>query len=164
MRHAMVWALLAACSCGSSESVPSASADDDDLDSTPPSALADVIGVRVTGVAGAYGFAVTIASPDSGCTQYADWWEVLTEEGELVYRRILLHSHVTEQPFTRSSTSPVEIEAEQTVWVRAHMHPGGYGGQARRGSVSAGFDPGSPDSGFADDLATQPPLPDGCNF
>ena len=77
--------------------------------------------------------------------------------------RILLHSHVTEQPFTRSG-STVAIEAEQTVWVRAHMHPDGYGGQALHGSVSAGFEPRSPVSGFAADLATQPPLPDDCDL
>jgi hypothetical protein len=106
---------------------------------------------------------VGIESPDQGCEQYADWWEVVSEEGELVYRRILLHSHVDEQPFVRSG-GPVEIEQGTTVWVRAHMQPGGYGGQAFRGSPEAGFAPAEPPPGLGQDLAEQPPLPDGCAF
>ena len=156
--------LLMLSACDSSSSAPNGSEDPDgDADPAPPSVVADVIEVSVSGVAGAYSFSVTVASPDSGCSQYADWWEVATEEGELAYRRVLLHSHVTEQPFRRSG-SPVDIEAEQTVWVRAHMHPDGYGGQALRGSVSAGFEPRDLDHTFAADLATQDPLPQGCNF
>jgi len=70
--------------------------------------LADVLSVEVTGSPNAYQFSVKIASPDTGCEQYADWWEVLSEDGQLLYRRILLHSHVNEQPFVRSG-GPVNI-------------------------------------------------------
>jgi hypothetical protein len=48
---------------------------------------ADVTAVRVSGAPGAYTFSVTLSSPDTGCDQYADWWEVITPDGELVYRR-----------------------------------------------------------------------------
>ena len=82
---------------------------------------ADVIGVQVSGAPGAYQFNVTIKSPDTGCQQYADWWEVVSEDGRLLYRRVLLHSHVDEQPFTRSG-GPVPIQADTVVWVRAHEH------------------------------------------
>jgi hypothetical protein len=75
----------------------------------------------------------------------------------------LLHSHVDEQPFARSG-GPVSISAEQTVWVRAHMRPSGYGGVAMRGSVRAGFSAAPLAADFAAALATQPPLPDRCAF
>jgi hypothetical protein len=128
--------------------------------STP---AADVIGVQVSGAPGAYQFNVTIRSPDTGCQQYADWWEVVSEDGRLLYRRVLLHSHVDEQPFTRSG-GPVSIQAGTVVWVRAHMNTGGYGGVAFKGSAKAGFKQAVPDAEFAVGLAKQAPLPDGCDF
>jgi hypothetical protein len=124
---------------------------------------ADVIGVQVSGSPGAYQFNVTIKSPDTGCKQYADWWEVVSEDGKLRYRRVLLHSHVDEQPFTRSG-GPVSIQADTVVWVRAHMNTGGYGGVAFKGSAKVGFKQAVPDAEFAVGLAKQAPLPDGCDF
>lgn len=100
---------------------------------TPPlpegadlSQSADVIGVTVSGEAGAYRFSVTVQSPDTGCARYADWWEVVDADGALVFRRVLYHSHVSEQPFTRSG-GPVPVAVGQTVFVRAHLSTGGYG-------------------------------------
>jgi hypothetical protein len=127
------------------------------------SVTADVIAVQASGQPGAYQFNVGIRSPDKGCAQYADWWEVVSEDGKLLYRRVLLHSHVDEQPFTRSG-GPVPIQADTVVWVRAHMNTGGYGGMAFQGSVKTGFKPAVPDSGFATGLAKQQPLPEGCDF
>lgn len=124
---------------------------------------ADVISVEVTGASGSYRFSVGISSPDKGCEQYADWWEVLTENGELVYRRILAHSHADEQPFVRAG-GPVPIGPDTVVWVRAHMRPGGYGGTAFRGSIQAGFREIEPDEGFADGVEDLSPLPEGCAF
>jgi hypothetical protein len=125
--------------------------------------VADVISVEVTGDPNAYRFSVGIASPDTGCDQYADWWEVLTQEGELIYRRILAHSHVNEQPFVRSG-GPVAIEPDTVVWVRAHMHPGGYGGRVMKGTVQAGFEVVDLDTDFAPDVGSKPPQPTGCAF
>ena len=131
--------------------------------STKVADAADVISVEVRGEEGAYQFSVQISSPDEGCNQYADWWEVVDEGGELVYRRILLHSHVNEQPFTRSG-GPVNIAPDTVVWVRAHMHPGGYGGATMQGSVSQGFVEAELGFDFAPQLAESPPLPGGCDF
>lgn len=125
--------------------------------------VADVLAVEATGEPGAYRFEVRISSPDTGCDQYADWWEVLSEDGELLYRRILAHSHVDEQPFVRTG-GPVAVEPDRVVWVRAHMNPGGYGGQAMRGSVAGGFEPAELDPGFAREVVEQEPLPEGCRF
>ena len=124
---------------------------------------ADVTAVQASGVPGAYQFNVSVKSPDTGCSQYADWWEVVGEDGKLLYRRVLLHSHVGEQPFTRSG-GPVPIQPDKVVWVHAHMNTSGYGGQALKGTVNAGFKPALPATGFATGLANQSPLPDGCAF
>ncbi|MEO1010560.1 MAG: hypothetical protein AAFX53_04590 [Bacteroidota bacterium] len=70
--------------------------------------------VTVSGNANNYTFNVTIESPDTGCDQYADWWEVIDMEGNLIHRRVLAHSHVDEQPFTRSGT-PVRITTDRQV-------------------------------------------------
>jgi len=124
---------------------------------------ADVTAVRASGSAGAYQFSVTVRSPDTGCAQFADWWEVLGEDGRLLYRRVLLHSHVDEQPFTRSG-GPVPVDAGTVVIVRAHMNTRGYGGTALKGSVARGFAPVTLPPGFAAEAAAKPPLPDGCAF
>jgi len=126
-------------------------------------ALANVLSVQVTGNPGAYQFAVEIASPDTGCEQYADWWEVFTDDGQLLYRRILLHSHVDEQPFTRSG-GPVEISADSVVYVRAHMNTTGYGGTVMRGTVRDGFEPAEVEADFGSGLERIPPLPEDCAF
>jgi hypothetical protein len=124
---------------------------------------ADVTKVAVVGSAGSYLFQVTVESPDTGCERYADWWEVLTPEGELVYRRVLAHSHPKEQPFTRTG-GPVFIDADREVIVRAHLHPGGYGGAALRGTPGSGFRATSVPGNFAAGLARTQPLPKGCAF
>ncbi len=125
--------------------------------------VADLVSVAFTGEANNYTFAVTISSADTGCEQYANWWEVVdTQTGELLYRRILAHSHVNEQPFTRSG-GPIPIEPDQTVIIRAHM--GGiqshYGGQVFGGSVATGF---QPVVDALPGLETIEPLPKGCAF
>ncbi len=123
----------------------------------------DVLAVRTVGGPNAYDFAVEVSSPDTGCDQYADWWEVVSESGELIYRRTLLHSHVSEQPFTRSG-GPVPIDPDAVVIVRAHMHPGGYGGRAMKGSVGGGFAEWESGADFALDLEQAPPQPPDCGF
>ncbi|MGB5818357.1 MAG: hypothetical protein WBG90_02655 [Saonia sp.] len=125
--------------------------------------LAQVIAVTTTGTENNYTFNVSIASPDTGCDQYSDWWEVIDLEGNLIYRRILAHSHVNEQPFTRSG-GDVEIMAEQEVYVRAHMNTSGYGSSIFKGSVTDGFTSDTLDKEFAKDLENKEPLPTGCAF
>jgi hypothetical protein len=125
--------------------------------------LAHVLSAEASGKPGAYQFIVEIRSPDLGCNQYADWWEIVDERGKLLYRRVLLHSHVDEQPFSRSG-GPVPIQADTIVWIRAHMHPHGYGGAALKGSVKGGFEPHDLSPEFAPGLSQTPPLPDGCAF
>jgi hypothetical protein len=125
--------------------------------------MADVTAVEVSGEPGSYTFSVRIESPDTGCDQYADWWEVISDDGSLLYRRILAHSHVDEQPFTRSG-GPIQIDPDTTVWVRAHMNPGGYGGTMFMGSVESGFQREENPPLVAPELADEGPQPDGCAY
>ena len=155
---------------------PSASGDDsgDDSDTvasdivvTHPSegSEAAVTEATFTGEPGAYQVAVTVTSPDTGCEQYADWWEVLSADGELLYRRILAHSHVEEQPFTRSG-GPVAIAPTDLIFIRVHMNNTGYSSQVLQGTVANGMRTTAllidPDADAA--LAVTQPQPSGCTF
>ena len=124
---------------------------------------AQVLKVEATGEANNYTFAVTVRSPDTGCDRYADWWEVITPSGELLYRRVLLHSHVNEQPFKRTG-GVVKIQPQQKVIVRVHMSPDGYSLMAQQGTVESGFSPSALPEDFAASLANVEPLPTNCAF
>lgn len=135
----------------------------DNTEQTSPT-NASVEEVAVTGTEGGYTFNVTLNSPDEGCNQYADWWEVISTDGEtLLHRRVLLHSHVNEQPFTRSG-GPITISKDETVIIRGHMNNSGYFTNALIGNVNTGFSPATLESDFATGLDSIEPLPEGCAF
>lgn len=68
---------------------------------------------------GTYRFDVTLRHADTGWDHYANRWDVLGPDGEVLGTRILHHPHVNEQPFTRS-LSGVRIPAQvNQVWIRA---------------------------------------------
>jgi hypothetical protein len=152
-------------SCCSSEENPTAldeTSDEQEIQETTEG-TASVTEVSVSGEENQYTFSVTISSTDLGCQHYADWWEVIDLDGNLLYRRILAHSHVNEQPFTRSG-GPVEILEAIEIYVRAHMNSSGYGTKVFKGSISGGFTPTNLDSDFAKKLEETSPLPNGCAF
>jgi hypothetical protein len=135
---------------------------------------AHVVAVEATGSARDYTFSVTVRSADVDCSQYADWWEVLSADGALLYRRVLVHSHTDANgttdadaegnTFTRTG-GPVPVGDDDEVVVRAHMNVGGYHGDVMTGRVSAGFrvDP-DPGAEFAASVEAQQPQPTGCLF
>ena len=47
---------------------------------------------------------VTLRHADEGWEHYADRWIVTDGSGAVLGKRVLLHPHVAEQPFTRSAT------------------------------------------------------------
>lgn len=124
---------------------------------------AKIVSVKTSGSENKYNFSVGVLSSETGCDQYADWWEVVSTEGELIYRRILVHSHVDEQPFVRSG-GIVDISKDQIVIIRVHMNNSGFSPLGFRGSVSSGFSEIRTEESFAADLETQVPLPSGCAF
>ena len=73
-------------------------------------------------------FIVTVAHADQGWNHYADRWEILTPEGQLLATRTLYHPHVDEQPFTRQIDGVSIPPTVSTVIVRAHDSVHGYGG------------------------------------
>ena len=91
---------------------------------------ADVVEVVVSANdRGGYNFAVTVAHGDTGWDHYADRWEILDGDGNILGTRTLHHPHVNEQPFTRS-LSAVEIpDHVKEVTVRAHDRVHGHGGK-----------------------------------
>ncbi len=130
---------------------------------TENNSTAQVTNIKATGEANNYTFAVTVKSPDTGCDRYADWWEVITPEGKLLYRRVLLHSHVDEQPFERTG-GIVAVDPEQKVIVRVHMSTDGYSSIAQQGSIKSGFSKVTLPQDFAAKLKSVEPLPSDCAF
>lgn len=122
---------------------------------------ADIVAVNALGKTGSYTFFVTIKSPDINCEQYTDWWEVLDENGNLLYRRILFHSHAKEQPFRRSG-GEVRVSENQKIYIRAHMKPFGYAKAVFEGSVLEGFALSTGDFHFKKVLETTAPQPTSC--
>lgn len=77
-------------------------------------------------------FAVTVRHADTGWDHYADAWEVLSVDGELLATRVLAHPHVHEQPFTRSLPAVSIPPGITEVVVRARDSLHGYGGREVR--------------------------------
>lgn len=89
---------------------------------------ADVLDVKVVkSSADMYRVSVTVAHEDEGWDHYADKWDVLDEDGNLLGTRVLMHPHETEQPFTRSLSLSIPMNVK-TITVRAHDKVHGYGG------------------------------------
>lgn len=98
---------------------------------------ADVINVNARQTApGIWNFSVTVRHADTGWEKYADGWDVVLPDGTVVkpapnekFTRTLWHPHVNEQPFVRSQGG-IEIPVSvQSVTVRAHVKPDGFGGK-----------------------------------
>lgn len=94
---------------------------------------ADVIDVTATEEnGGTWRFDVTVRHADEGWDHYADRWDVLSPDGEVLGTRKLLHPHESEQPFTRSLTG-VEIPEDMAeVEIRAHDSVHELGGETMR--------------------------------
>jgi hypothetical protein len=98
---------------------------------------ADVLHVRAVQAGdGRWTFYVTVEHPDTGWEDYANGWDVLTPDGEVLkpdpdslFTRLLLHPHENEQPFTRSQSGIVIAACVSRVLVRAHDLVDGYGGR-----------------------------------
>lgn len=90
---------------------------------------ADVTNVAVKQASsGAYRFDVTVLHADAGWDHYANKWDIVAPNGDVIDTRILHHPHDTEQPFTRSLTTDKIPDDLTHVIVRAHDSVHEYGG------------------------------------
>ncbi len=74
-------------------------------------------------------FVVTVRHDDRDPDHWADWWRARTPDGRELGRRVLLHSHVDEQPFTRDERIRLPAGVRIVV-VEAHDKVHGLGGAA----------------------------------
>lgn len=90
---------------------------------------ADAVKVEVSKEgAGSYRFDVTVRHADEGWKHYANKWEVIAPDGNVLGTRVLFHPHETEQPFTRSLSGVKIPDGIETVKVRAYDSVHGDGG------------------------------------
>ena len=90
---------------------------------------ADVIDVKVEPLGERqFKFHVTVEHPDDGWDHYADGWQVVGPDGQVLGTRELTHPHVEENPFTRSHIVSVP-EGISQVTVRARDLVHGLGGK-----------------------------------
>jgi hypothetical protein len=91
---------------------------------------ADVVNVKVyCPIPESCTFNVTVQHADTGWKHYANQWDVVTPDGQVLGSRVLYHPHVGEQPFTRS-LSNVQIPSDiKKVIVRAKDLKHGWGGK-----------------------------------
>jgi hypothetical protein len=74
---------------------------------------------------------VTLQHGDEGWKHYADKWDIVAPDGQILGTRVLYHPHVQEQPFTRSLivTIPPQVKS---VEIRGHDLVHGYGGKTQK--------------------------------
>ncbi|MGH1486600.1 MAG: hypothetical protein ACRBCI_10300 [Cellvibrionaceae bacterium] len=90
---------------------------------------ADVINVEARYNGGnSFQIITTVKHADTGWKHYADGWEILDEQGNVIGKRVLYHPHVNEQPFTRSHTLDIPKSVKQ-ITVRALDSVHGQGGK-----------------------------------
>lgn len=75
-----------------------------------------------------YTFNVTVRHADEGWDHYANRWEVVSMDGNVIATRVLAHPHVNEQPFTRSLSGIRLPAGTKQVRLRAHDSVHGHGG------------------------------------
>ena len=91
---------------------------------------ADVLKVEVERTGdNSFHFDVTVLHNDEGWDHYANRWDVVAPDGNVLATRVLHHPHENEQPFTRSLGAVKIPQSVNNVSIRAHDSAHGYGGK-----------------------------------
>lgn len=78
---------------------------------------------------GSWCFDTQVRHNDEGWQHYADAWQVVSQQGDVLGERVLFHPHEKEQPFTRRLCG-IQIPNDTTkVTVRAKCNVHSFGGQ-----------------------------------
>jgi hypothetical protein len=89
---------------------------------------ADVLEAKISAKGGSvFRIDVTVRHEDAGWDHYANRWDILDLDGNVLGSRVLAHPHDNEQPFTRSLTLELP-EGISVVIIRAHDSVHGLGG------------------------------------
>lgn len=89
---------------------------------------ADVLGAEISANGnGSFRIDVTVRHDDKGWEHYANRWDVLDQDGNVLGSRVLAHPHDNEQPFTRSLTLNIPAGISVIV-IRANDSVHGLGG------------------------------------
>ena len=78
---------------------------------------------------GTWTISATLQHNDTGWSHYANRWDVVDSDGNLLGSRELLHPHVEEQPFTRSLSALKIPENLDEVIILANDSKHGTGGK-----------------------------------
>lgn len=90
---------------------------------------ADVVSATATPTGGdTWRIEATVRHADEGWDHYANAFEVLDPQGQVLGVRELLHPHVNEQPFTRSLSGVVIPPEMAFITIRAKDSVHEYGG------------------------------------
>jgi len=79
---------------------------------------------------GSWCFSAQVRHNDQGWEHYANSWQIHDLKGNLLSKRVLLHPHDNEQPFTRSQCGIVIPKTLTHVVVSASCEEHGQGGRA----------------------------------
>jgi len=79
---------------------------------------------------------VTLRHHDTGWDHYADEWRIVDAHGKEIAKRVLLHPHENEQPFTRSLGGVQIPQGDRIVYIEAHDKVHGWSPQRLKVDLS----------------------------
>lgn len=96
----------------------------------------EIVNAKVTKQGMNWRIEVTLRHDDTGWDHYADGWEVLDAQGNVLGYRELMHPHVDEQPFTRSLSNLMLPDGTRELFIRTHCSVKGWSSDTMRVELS----------------------------
>jgi hypothetical protein len=96
----------------------------------------EIVNAKVTKQGMNWRIEVTLRHDDTGWDHFADGWEVLDAQGNVLGYRELMHPHVDEQPFTRSLSNLMLPDGTRELFIRTHCSVKGWSKDTLRVELS----------------------------